>query len=151
MRLWEGRVFFFHLCTGELDVLKIHVLVGLIHLIYGGFQAFGLLRVSVTQRMARALSFIVYSSNTLIVLLFLSLYRLCFVVDLKISLFWVFLFYSHTQCFSFNRLALWSHSTFHQSSLNLKSPVPFFKAVLQMSIPIFWCCCTFVMLYKPCI
>lgn len=94
-------------------------LVRLIHLIYGGFQAFGLLRVSVTQRMARALSFIVYSGNTLIVLLFLSLYRLCFVVDLKISLFWVFLFYSHTRCFSFNRLTLWSHSTFHQSSLKI--------------------------------
>lgn len=67
-------------------------LVLLIHLIHGGFQAFGLLRQSVTQRSA----FIVYSNNPLIVLVFICLFCVCFIVDIKISEFWMLLFYSQS-------------------------------------------------------
>lgn len=108
-------------------------LVILIHLIYGGFQAFGLLRESVTQRIARASSFIVYSSNTLIVLLFICLYRLCFVVDIKIFYSGCFCFIAIHEHFSFNRV---SHSTSLPQISNVQSYFflkPFSKCPYQFS------------------
>lgn len=59
-------------------------LVTLIHLISGGFQAFGLLSESLTQRMARASAFIVYSRNALIVFSFAFIVLVFFPIAIKI-------------------------------------------------------------------